>query len=118
MVDIESVVETNHLGRSKTKKVISKYKTSIYTLDIENVVEQYKNEGVMTNTYKFEAELMTEEMLRIVRPDRFESSSIDLSRFQTLTIKPTEIQDFKSETMLTKKQQRNLDKKNKKKSNQ
>ena len=113
---------------------------------MENIVEQeisdlvlelvtpedviLKPQATLANTDKFEAEFMTDEMLRIVRPDKFENVSIDMSRFtfnnidnnfiapprETLTIKGLS-RSQSDKIPLTKKQQRNMDKKNKKNSN-
>ena len=48
------------------------------------------NEGVTCSTEKFEAEFMTMDMLRIIRPDKFEDDGIDLSKFSLLTYTPPE----------------------------
>jgi hypothetical protein len=59
------------------------------------------NEGVMCDTEKFDAEFMTMDMLRIVRPDKFEDTGldVDLARFPTLTYKAPE-----QERPMTKKE--------------
>jgi len=59
------------------------------------------NEGVMCDTEEFDAEFMTMDMLRIVRPDKFEDTGldIDLARFSMLTYKAPE-----QERPMTKKE--------------
>ena len=43
--------------------------------------------AIMCDTEKFEAELMTEDMLRLIRPDKFENQGIDMSKFATIEYK-------------------------------
>ena len=59
------------------------------------------NEGVMCDTEEFDAAFMTMDMLRIVRPDKFEDSGadVDLARFPSLTYKAPE-----QERPMTKKE--------------
>ena len=58
-------------------------------------------EPTTCETEKFDAEFMTMDMLRIIRPDKFEDSGldIDLARFPTLTYKAPE-----QERPMTKKE--------------
>jgi len=60
-----------------------------------------ENESVMCDTEAFDAEFMTMDMLRIVRPDKFEDTGldIDLARFPSLTYKAPE-----QERPMTKKE--------------
>ena len=65
------------------------------------MVDSSEIESVTCETEKFEAEFMTMDMLRIVRPDKFEDTGldIDLARFSMLTYKAPE-----QERPMTKKE--------------
>ena len=53
------------------------------------MIDSSEIEGVMCDTEEFDAAFMTMDMLRIVRPDKFEDTGldVDLARFPTLTYK-------------------------------
>ena len=53
------------------------------------MIDASQTQGVMCDTEEFDAEFMTMDMLRIVRPDKFEDTGldIDLARFSMLTYK-------------------------------
>ena len=66
------------------------------------MIDASQTQGVMCDTEEFDAEFMTMDMLRIVRPDKFEDDKgldIDIARFPTLTYKAPE-----QERPMTKKE--------------
>ena len=65
------------------------------------MIDASQTQGVMCDTEEFDAEFMTMDMLRIVRPDKFEDTGldVDLARFPTLTYKAPE-----QERPMTKKE--------------